>query len=206
MVLFDARQKQRIEAAIAELETRTAAEVVVAVVPASGRPWLTRSFVAFACGLVGALFWLDFAPAFDPRSALLVELVVTGAAFALFGLRPLERLLVAPALARREVEEHAFALFARRGLHRTRGHTGVLVLLSELERRAVILGDEGIHARLGDQGWQVHVDRIVRAIRGGRAADGLVEVLAELASVLAELAPPDAKNDNELPNTVLEET
>jgi putative membrane protein len=206
MKLLDASQKQRIEAAIGELEQRTAAEVVVAVVPSSGRPWLTRSFVAFAVGLLAALLFLDFAPELDPRFGLCVELVVTFAVFALLGWRSLERLLIAPALARREVEEHAFALFTRRGLHRTRGRTGVLILLSELERRAVILGDEGIHARLGDEGWKSHVDRIVAAIRGGRAAAGLVEVLGELAAVLAEIAPPEAQNDNELPNAVLEET
>lgn len=205
MTLLDAAQKQRIEVAIAALEERTAAEVVVAVVPQSGRPWLTRSLVAFACGLLGAWLFLEWAPVADARWALGFELAVTFAAFALFGARPLERLLIAPALAEREVAEHAFALFARHGLHRTRGHTGVLILLSELERRAVILGDEGIHARLGEQGWRRHVDRIVDAIRRGRAADGLVEVLRELTDVLAELAPPEAKNDNELPNAVLDE-
>ena len=205
MTLLDVAQKQRIEAAIGALEQRTAAEVVVAVVPQSGRPWLTRSFVAFACGLVGAWLFLEWVPTADWRWALGCELVVAFVVFALFGLRPLERLLIAPALAGREVEEHAFALFARRGLYRTRGHTGVLILLSELERRAVILGDEGIHARLGEQGWQRYVERIIAAIRRGRAADGVVEVLAELTDVLAELSPPEANNDNELPNAVLDE-
>jgi uncharacterized membrane protein len=46
----------------------------------------------------------------------------------------------------------------------------------------------------------------VAAIRPGRAAAGLVEVLGELTPVLAEIAPPEAQNDNELPNAVLEET
>jgi hypothetical protein len=32
-----------------------------------------------------------------------------------------------------------------------------------------------------------------------------VEVLGELTSVLAELAPPEAQNDNELSNAVLDE-
>jgi putative membrane protein len=205
MTLLDAAQKQRVEVAIAALEERTAAEVVVAVVPQSGRPWLARSLVAFACGLLGAWLFLELAPWVDVRWALGFEVAVTFATFALFGARPLERLLVGPALAEREVLEQAFALFARHGLHRTRGHTGVLILLSELERRAVILGDEGIHARLGEQGWRRYVERIVAAIRRGRAADGLVEVLAELADVLAELAPPEATNDNELPNAVLDE-
>lgn len=206
MRLFDTNDKQRIESAIAALETHTAAEVVVAVVPHSGRPWVTRAFVAFACGLVAAALVLDARPAGDPRLALVVELAVTFAVFALFGVAPLERLLIAPGLAAREVEEHAFAVFARRGLYRTSGHTGVLILLSELERRAVILGDEAIHTRLGERGWREHIDRIVTGIRAGRAADGVVEVLGRLTEVLAELAPPVGANENELPNAVLDET
>jgi putative membrane protein len=206
MRIFDANDKQRIEAAIAALETRTLAEVVVAVVPHSGRPWVARSLVAFTCGLLAALLFLERLSFLDPRYALVVELVVTLAAFAVLGFRPLERLLIAPGLAAREVEAHAFAVFARRGLHRTRGHTGVLVLLSELERRAVILGDRAIHERLGEHGWQSYVDRIIDGIRRGRAADGVVEVLAELTDILAEIAPPVGDNENELPNSVLDET
>lgn len=206
MRLFDASDKQRIEAAIAALEVRSAAEVVVAVVPHSGRPWVLRAFVAFALGLSAAWLFLDLRPFSAPHVALVVEAVVTVAAFALLGVRALERLLIAPHVATREVEAHAFAIFARRGLYRTIGHTGVLILLSELERRAVILGDEAIHARLGESGWQQHIERIVGGIRSGRAADGVVDVLGRLAETLAEIAPPVGANENELPNAVLDET
>jgi putative membrane protein len=206
MALLDDRDKARIEAAIGELEKRTAAEVVVAVVPHSGRPFFARALVALSFGLAAALAFLERLPALDPRWSLSVEMAVALVCFALLGLRPLERWLVSPRLAGPAVQEHAFAIFARRGLHRTRGHTGVLILLSELERRAVMLGDEGIHARLGQEGWQAHVDRIVLAIKRGAPADGLVDVLARLTDVLAELAPVSGPNDDELPNAVLEET
>jgi putative membrane protein len=205
MKLFDEADKQRIEAAIAELETRSAAEVVVAVVPHSGRPWLGRAVASFALALMAGVCFIELSP-YDPLWSPFVELGVALVAFAVLGLRPLERRLVAPAVAKREVEEEAFALFARRGLYRTRARTGVLILLSELERRAVILGDEAIHARLGNEGWQAHIDRIVEAIHRGEAARGVVEVLAELTRVLAEIAPPSGANDDELSNRVVEES
>jgi len=206
MALFDATDKQRIESAIAELERQTAAEVVVAVVPHSGRPWLARSVVAFAFGLAAALLYLARFTLHDPLWALFVELGAAAGAFALFGWQPFERVLVAPHVAERAVMEHAFLLFARRGLYRTRGHTGVLVLLSELERRVVILGDEAIHARVGEDGWRTQVERIVAGIKSGEAARGVLEVLVELTPKLAEIAPVSGPNDNELPNAVLEES
>lgn len=205
MGLFGDADKQRIEAAIGELERRTAAEVVVAVVPHCGRPWLQRALAAFCAGQAVELGLFEHGSPGDPFLVLALALLVTFGVFALFGWHPLERLLVAPAVARAEVEARAFAVFSRHGLYRTRGHTGVLILLSELERRAVILGDTAIHDRLGDAGWQAHIERIVAGIRGGEAARGVLDVLASLGDVLAEIAPPAGDNDNELPNRVLEE-
>ncbi|HEV8551037.1 MAG TPA: TPM domain-containing protein, partial [Polyangiaceae bacterium] len=107
--------------------------------------------------------------------------------------------------AKRAVMDHAFELFARHGLYRTRDHTGVLLLISELERQVVILGDQAIHGRLGAEGWQAHVDHVILAIQRGRAAEGVLEVLERLGTLLAELAPPGEQNDDELPNAVIEE-
>jgi len=205
MALLKASECQRIESAIAELEKRTEAEVVVAVVGRSTGTTVQRALVAFALALVAGLAWLEALPRLDARYALFVELAAGFAAFALFGLRPLERLLVARVAARRQVEEHAFSLFARHGLYRTRSRTGVLLLISELERQVVILGDKGIDARLGPAGWQAHIDHLVAAIRRGQAANGILEVLERLGVVLAEVAPAGEQNDDELPNTVIQE-
>jgi putative membrane protein len=205
MALLDDADRARIEAAIGALEKRTQAEVVVAVLGRSTHAWLERAVVASAAALVAGLAFLEALPHVDGRLALFVELGVGFAAFALFGLTPLERLLVSRARAGREVEERAFALFARRGLYRTRSHTGVLLLVSERERRVVILGDQAIDARLGQAGWQSHIDQLVLAIRQGEAARGILELLDQLGGVLAELSPPEAQNDDELSNAVIQE-
>lgn len=205
MALLEASECQRIESAIGELEKRTQAEVVVAVVGRSTHTTVQRALVAFTFALVAGLAWLEALPLLDARYALCVELVTGFAAFALFGLRPLERWLVSRAAARRHVEQHAFALFARHGLYRTRSQTGVLLLVSELERQVVILGDKAIDARLGQAGWQAHIDHLVAAIRRGDALTGILEVLERLGAVLAELSPAGEQNDDELPNTVIQE-
>ncbi|HEX5099926.1 MAG TPA: TPM domain-containing protein [Polyangiaceae bacterium] len=205
MRLLTESECKRIESAIGELEKRTEAEVVVAVVRRSTQTTLERALVAFAVALVAGLAWLEALPRLDARYVLVVELAVGFAAFAFFGLRALERLLVSRSAARRQVEQHASALFARHGLYRTRSQTGVLLLVSELERQVVILGDKAIDARLGQTGWQAHIDHLVAAIRRGVAAQGILEVLERLGAVLAEVAPAEEQNDDELPNTVIQE-
>ncbi len=205
MALLEASECQRIESAIAELETRTHAEVVVAVVGRSTHTTVQRALLAFTFALVAGLAWLEALPRLDARYVLCVELAAGLAAFALLGVRPLERLLVSRAAARRQVEEHALELFARHGLYRTRSQAGVLLLVSELERQAVILGDKAIDARLGQAGWQAHLDHVLAAIRRGEAVQGILEVLGRLGAVLAEVAPAGEQNDDELPNTVIQE-
>jgi putative membrane protein len=105
--------------------------------------------------------------------------------------------------AEQAVRGAAFRMFAEHGVHNTRGRTGILLLISELERRAVILGDSGIHAKVGEDGWPRHVELLVSRIREGRTADGIIEVLGALETALAEGLPVAPDDTNELSNRVI---
>ena len=59
--------------------------------------------------------------------------------------------------------------FLEHGLHQTAEGTGVLIFASLLEREAVVLGDHGIHARVGDAEWQATVAALVAGMKRGRA-------------------------------------
>jgi uncharacterized membrane protein len=129
--------------------------------------------------------------------------VTAFAVYPLLGVTRLERFLIPARVAGERVAARAFSLFAERGIHRTEHHTGILVLLSELERRVVILGDRTIHERLGESGWQEHVDHIVAAVRRGEAGRGILEVLDRLAVSLSELVPVRKDDRDELSNRVV---
>jgi putative membrane protein len=101
------------------------------------------------------------------------------------------------------VRARAFQLFAERGLYGTRGRTALLIFVSELEHRVVLLGDQTIHAELGQTGWDEQVALLVRHIREGRLRDGLLAVLDQLTPHLSAVAPRAADDQNELPDAVL---
>jgi putative membrane protein len=196
----DARE---VEAAVARVESESAAEVVVAVVPQSQDYWQGRMLLTIGWALAAGLAFLRFEPWREPMLALLIELVVGGAVFALSGLPALRRSLVSEAAASRAVSARAFQLFAERGLYATRGRTALLIFVSELERRVVLLGDHGIHTELGQRGWDEQVKLLLGHIRSGDAKRGLLAVLEELAPHLAAVAPRVADDVNELPDAVL---
>ena len=201
-LLSDAEARE-VEAGIARVEAQSAAEVVVAVLPQSRTYWEGRVCVAVAWALAAGFAFLHFEPWREPALALLVELVVGLASFALFGRPRLGRLLVSEAAATRAVRARAFQLFAERGLHGTRGRTALLVFVSELEHRVVLLGDHSLDSELGQSGWDEQVQHLVRRIREGKLRDGLLEVLEELSPRLAAVAPRGADDVNELPDGVL---
>jgi putative membrane protein len=193
----------KIEAAIKRAETQSSTEFVVAIVPRSGDYVLGPMLVAAAWAL-GAAFVLGwFMPELPTFDVVALEVPIALATFFLFRIPALQRLLVPKSRAEELVRRRAFALFAERGLHRTRDASGMLILVSELEHKVVLLGDRGIHANVGDAGWQTHVDHIIAAIRRGDTAQGIVDVIERLSAVHAEHLTTRPDDENELSNAVL---
>jgi putative membrane protein len=196
----DARE---VEAAVARVESRTSAELVVAVVPRSHDYWQTRVLLALAWALAVGFAYLHFLPWHEPAWALLAEVVVGAAAFLVSGLPALQRRLISKSMGEQAAQARAFQLFAERGLHGTRGRTALLVFVSELEHRVVMMGDHTIHERLGQKGWDEDVALLLDYIRKGQTRVGLIAVLERLAPELESVAPRDADDTNELPDAVL---
>jgi putative membrane protein len=205
VALLSTEEKQRVEAAIASAESTTAGELVVAVVRESTDWALPRAAAAVvtAVGMTLGAHRLD--PTL-PADWMLVGLVPLAAfLYAVWGWGPLLRLLVSARHAEVAARRRAQMLFSEHGLYATREHTGVLILVSEKERRVVILGDRGVDALVGAEGWSRYVRELGRALGQGRAADGLVSVVADVGAVLARHFPRRADDTNEIPNAILEE-
>ena len=101
---------------------------------------------------------------------------------------PIERLLVGRRAMDEAVRARALRAFHEHGLQRTAEGTGVLVFASLLERQAVVLGDHGIHARMGDD-WKKAVDALVAGLGAGSAERGFVDAIAICGARLAAHFP-----------------
>lgn len=202
--LLSDSDRERIEAAIRRIEQRSALEVVVAVVQRSADYWQWRVGLALSWALASACAVLHFLPSVEPLWAVLAEVPIAVLVYLAFGLRPLHRLLIPAVYSQQSVHGRAFQLFAERGLHQTREHTGLLILVSELEHRVVILGDSGLHARVGETGWQHHVDALVKRIREGETVTGVLEVLESIEASATSALPARTDDVNELPDSVIE--
>ncbi len=96
----------------------------------------------------------------------------------------------------------ASEVFQRLGMHRTAQRHGVLIYVAVKHRRLAVIGDEGIHARVGAAYWQRLVEGMLGHFRSRHPRDGFVHALGELASVLSRHFPRRPDDDNELADDV----
>lgn len=187
---------------IAEIEEKTAGEIVVHLVDRSDDYafWrlLASGVAAVALAEAGSFFW-------PMLSAYALELAVGTAVLLWLASAPsvVLRQVVPKAAMAQAVDLRARAAFLEDGVHETRDASGVLILLSKLEHRVVILADAGIHARVGVDGWSAHVQTIVQGIREGRATESLLSALDAIGDELAAGFPPRPDDVNELENHVI---
>lgn len=93
--------------------------------------------------------------------------------------------------------QRARDVFWRLGMHRTRERSGVLIYLAIEDRRFAIVGDEGIHARVGETYWASVRDLMAEKLRSQRPCEAILSAIAETVHVLREHFPrrPDDKDE-----------
>jgi uncharacterized membrane protein len=98
----------------------------------------------------------------------------------------------------------ARAVFEHLGMHRAPHRNGVLVYLALDDRKLAIVGDEAIHARVGDAYWERVRDLMVSHFKAESPRNAVVHAVEDLGRVLAEHFPrrPEDGAAGDLPNEV----
>ena len=201
---FGEDDRRAVRDALGEAERRTVGEIVPVVVersdPHPGADWLAAlSFV-----LVGTAALMAWLPWQHPIEVLAAQLLLGAAGFGLARLLPdFKRVFVFEDHATRAAEEQAFQEFYAHGLHRTEARTGVLLFVSLLERRVVILADEGIDAAIEPGFWAATNDAILEGVDRGSLRAGLVEGIRRAGDALARHFPWREGDRDEIPNRLI---
>jgi len=99
-----------------------------------------------------------------------------------------------------DVPKAARRAFERLGVGRTRRRNGVLFFIVPSRRRLVVLGDEGIHARVEPGFWDGVVATVTSGFRKGDFSLGLLAGIEAVAAVLRAHFPREPGDVNELPD------
>jgi putative membrane protein len=195
---FPEAAQVRIAEAVKRAESRSSGQIVPVVVERS-QPYEEVRWIAAVVGAALGTGVGELAPFVDTFARLIALQVAGGLLGYLVGrFGPVERLLA----GRRHMDDAVLAraeqAFFEHGLHETRDGTGVLVFASLREHRAVVIGDRGIHARMGDAEWQRAVDALVEGLRRDDPARGFEAAIDVVGARLAEHFP--RKDGEPVPN------
>lgn len=195
--------KERLRQAVAAVEARSSAEIVLAV-----QPW-SASWAAVDCALGAVvayvvLLYTLFAPQEFGLSwiALMVPVGFIAGSFLSRALPGLRMRLAGMPRVRRMVEQGARARFVELGVSATRERSGVLVYVSLVERTCVAVPDVGVLARVPKDAWAQAVARLQDAVAlhgvGEAGLAALCEAIRALGDVLEGPMPRRDDDTNEL--------
>lgn len=227
MALTD-KDHDRIAAAVAQAETKTAGEIYCVLAPAvsdyreTPLAWATATALILPAGALLLGFepqsltrwfggWtVGHASATDATilAALTTYVALQAAVFVaaalVVAIPPVRRALTPASLKAERVHRAAMQQFLSHGLHATRDRTGVLLFASLAEHRAEVIADEGIYKVADPRVWDEVVDLLIAGLKKRRAADGFVAAIELSGRILAAHVPPGTDNPNELPDRLVE--
>ena len=222
--------RERIAAAVTAAEAHTAGEIVTILADRSDEYadiallWAaSMALLALAMLSLAPRFWLglidrvagDWASGngggggqWLPGSLFALAAVAAVAAYAATWLllrAPALRLALVPgALKHARVRARAVGYYRVGTDARTSGGTGVLIYLSRREHRAEIVTDANVTAAIPIEEWGAAMAAMVGHLAADRVADGMVEAIGMVGTVLARHFPRDSHDVNELPDRVIE--
>ncbi|MDA0309508.1 MAG: TPM domain-containing protein [Bacteroidetes bacterium] len=89
-------------------------------------------------------------------------------------------------------------LFLQLNLQNTEQRSAVLIYIAYEDHQLAILGDSGIHQRVGDSFWQQEKDTLIGHFKAGDPAGGLVRVVHDVGQKLMAFFPKSTNNPNEI--------
>ena len=98
--------------------------------------------------------------------------------------------------------QRAVKIFERLGMHRTAERHGVLIYVSVTDRKLAVIGDAGIHERVGEAYWRELVDAVRDRLRQQRSREGLIHAVEQVGETLSRHFPRRPDDVNELSDDV----
>ncbi len=200
---FTQAEQERIRQAVIAAESKTAGEILPMIVTTSARYTeieLLGVITGLFVGMIAEGVWSD------PWGSPFLNLwPVVGAlvGFLICRIPTTKRWLTPKKRIAQAVHTACLAAFTEQGLHYTRDHTGILILVSLLERRVQVLADRGINQKVSPGTWDEVVRILAAGLKSGEACDAFCRAIGRCGDILAEHFPHQANDKDELPNRLV---
>lgn len=177
-------ERQRIDAAINDVERRTAADIALVVARVSDHyslyPLVWSGLAALALAAVTAMA----RPAMPARNVILIQLSALIALTLLFGWLPIRLSLVPKRVKHEHARQLAHLEFAAHAAQGGPQRSRILLFVSMGEHYVEIRADRETHALAREGTWDRIVVDFAATVKKGRLADAIITAVEALGAVL----------------------
>jgi uncharacterized membrane protein len=93
-------------------------------------------------------------------------------------------------------------VFNRLGMHKTNERNGILIYIATMSRKIAIIGDKGIHEKLGEAFWDALVKQLIAEFKQNNKANSLAKAIEDCGTMLGKYFPYQSGDVNELSNDI----
>ncbi|MHA1134274.1 MAG: TPM domain-containing protein [Alphaproteobacteria bacterium] len=199
---FSSDEHAVIADAISRAERTTSGEIVVVVARASSGYFFFALMCVALAALAVPLPLIHFTK-WPIEYVYLLQLAVFGLGV-LIARWERFRVAIAPrGLKQARAHLRAVEQFLAQNLHTTKGRTGVLIYVSDAERYAEVIADDGIYKKVSPEIWDELIEDLTAQIGRGNRVEGFVAAIETCGAILAEHFPPQPLGEDELPNHLI---
>lgn len=112
------------------------------------------------------------------------------------------RVHIETTLKNRAAFERATELFYTLNMQQTSQRNGVLLYIALDDRQFAIIGDEGIHERVGAAFWEAEKETISAHFKRGDFIEGIVSAIVQVGEKLKQYFPRQQEDIDELRNEI----
>jgi putative membrane protein len=200
-MIFSEADKTRVSAAIQAAEAKTSGEIVCVLARASSNYMSFTTAWAALISLIAPWFLIALTN-LSVQRIFLAQIIIFVVLFLALSERALQRVLIPRALRRAAAHRAAMEQFMIRGMARKKNRASVLIFASLAEHYARIVADDGIAAKVDQSVWQDAIQALLEHARKGDIAEGFVIAVEKCGQVLAEHFPPEAGQQDQLPDRI----
>ena len=103
-----------------------------------------------------------------------------------------------------DATDRAKELFIKLAMDQTKDRNATLIYVAVKDKQAAILGDAGIHEKVGEKYWKDEITKMLLHFKNEKLAEGINQVIIDLGEALHYYFPYDRGSDkNELPDEIV---
>ncbi len=101
-----------------------------------------------------------------------------------------------------DVLSEAKKVFHRLKIHKTKEKNGVLIFIALKSKRFAILGDVGIHEKVGNDFWKEVSERMTEQFKKNQIKEGIIQSITYIGEKLKDHFPRKLDDKNGLSNEI----